>query len=143
MAEQDSAPLSAEEREELEALREEKARREREEQDRRDRAELEALRAEQRRVDDEILAERARGEAKGRAVAGSASRPVSEPVAPHGSRPRPAASEHDLTLGQRLVKTPDARDDDGVPGMAPAQKLVILVALVFVILGAIYVATRR
>ena len=46
-----NAPLSAEERAELEALRAEKARREEEELARRERAELEALRAERAAAD--------------------------------------------------------------------------------------------
>lgn len=137
MADQDSAPLSAEEREELEALREEKARREREERDRRDRAELAALRAEQKRVDDEILAERA---------ASSSSVPAARQARPGAASPstsrahRTAANE--LTLGQKMVMTPAAKDKDDVPGMAPAQKIIILVALIFVVLGVIYMINR-
>ena len=59
MADQTATPLTDEEREELEALRAEKARRFEEERARVEREELEALRAEQERVDAEILAERA------------------------------------------------------------------------------------
>lgn len=49
--------LTDDEREELEALRAEKARREEEERARAEREELEALRAEQAKVDAQILAE--------------------------------------------------------------------------------------
>lgn len=147
MADQDSAPLSAEEREELEALREEKARREREERDRRERAELEALRAEQKQVDDEILAERAASGGTRSASGGSHVTPNGvAPAVPHdanGAHHKPDHQHADsLTFGQKMVMTPEAKDEDDVPGMAPAQKIVILLALVFVILGVIYVVTR-
>ena len=51
MTDTEASPLSDDERAELEALRAEKTRREEEERTRQERAELEALRAEQQRAD--------------------------------------------------------------------------------------------
>ena len=59
MADSHMTTLTDDEREELEALRAEKARREEEERARAEREELDALRAEQAKVDALILAERA------------------------------------------------------------------------------------
>lgn len=151
MANEDEArPLSDEERDELEALRAEKARRDAEERARRDRAELEALRAEQRRVDDEILAERAASErvaARRQAAQAAQSAQSAAPrPAPSRSRARPVhASEPvtdpgDLTFGQKMVMTPQAEGPDEVPGMAPAQKIIIALAILAVIAGGAYIA---
>ena len=52
MTDTEASPLSDDERAELEALRAEKTRREEEERARQERAELEALRAEQQRTDE-------------------------------------------------------------------------------------------
>ena len=108
MADNDTAPLSDEERAELEALRAEKAAREQAERARRERAELEALRA-----------ERAASEE------GAAERPVVDPDNP--------------TFGQRMVMTPEGADEDGIPGMPPAQKLVIGLCLLLAVGGGIWV----
>ena len=130
MAETDTASaLTPEERDELEALREEKARREAEAAAAAERAELEALRAEQRRVDEEILAERA---------AQAAPAPAPEPAAPVA----PAAEPAPRTFGQKMVMAPEAADPDDIPGMAPAQKIIIALAAVAVIVLAVYIATQ-
>lgn len=119
MADTQSTPLTADERAELEALRAEKARREQEARDRAERAELEALRAE-------------------RAVPQDA-RPAA---------PRPAArATHDeepagpKTFGERMV-TSDAVDDDGLPTMPPAQKLILVICALAIIGFIVYTVSR-
>ena len=131
MADQTAMPLTDEEREELEALRAEKARRAEEERARVEREELEALRAEQERVDAEILAERAARKAP--AVKDASSRPAPQPA--------PTPSPKEKTFGERMV-TSSTVDDDGIPTMPVAQKIIIAVALVAVVAFIIYTATR-
>ena len=136
MADQTATPLTDEEREELEALRAEKARRVEEERARVEREELEALRAEQERVDAEILAERAaeeRAAGKAPAAKDASSRPAPQPA--HASSPK------EKTFGERMV-TSSTVDDDGIPTMPVAQKIIIAVALVAVVAFIIYTATR-
>lgn len=136
MADQTAMPLSDEEREELEALRAEKARRAEEERARVEREELEALRAEQERVDADILAERAaeeRAARKAPAAKDASSRPAPQPA--------PTPSPKEKTFGERMV-TSSTVDDDGIPTMPVAQKIIITVALVAVVAFIIYTATR-
>ena len=136
MADQTATPLTDEEREELEALRAEKARRAEEERARVEREELEALRAEQERVDAEILAERAaeeRAARKAPAAKDTSSRPAPQPA--------PTSSPKEKTFGERMV-TSNTVDDDGIPIMPVAQKIIIAVALVAVVAFIIYTATR-
>lgn len=129
MADHDTDPLSAEERAELEALRAEKAAREEAEKARRDRAELEALRAEK----------------------AAAARPATSPAkAPVAAKPtvsaskkapvaQPADTVHsDMSFAQRMVSSTEA-DDDDIPGMAPAQKLIIGICLLAVMGFALYI----
>ena len=130
MADQTAMPLTDEEREELEALRAETARRAEEERARVEREELEALRAEQERVDAEILAERA---AEAPAAKDASSRPAPQPA--------PTPSPKEKTFGERMV-TSSTVDDDGIPTMPVAQKIIIAVALVAVVAFIIYTATR-
>lgn len=136
MADQTAMPLTDEEREELGALRAEKARRAEEERARVEREELEALRAEQERVDAEILAERAaeeRAARKAPAAKDTSSRPAPQPA--------PTSSPKEKTFGERMV-TSNTVDDDGIPTMPVAQKIIIAVALVAVVAFIIYTATR-
>ena len=136
MADQTATPLTDEEREELAALRAEKARRAEEERARVEREELEALRAEQERVDAEILAERAaeeRAARKAPAAKDASSRPVPQPA--------PTPSPKEKTFGERMV-TSSTVDGDGIPTMPVAQKIIIAVALVAVVAFIIYTATR-
>lgn len=136
MADQTAMPLTDEEREELEALRAEKARRAEEERARVEREELETLRAEQERVDAEILAERAaeeRAARKAPAAKDTSSRPAPQPA--------PTSSPKEKTFGERMV-TSNTVDDDGIPTMPVAQKIIIAVALVAVVAFIIYTATR-
>ncbi len=121
MADQNSTPLTDEERAELEALRAEKAAREEAERARKERAELEALRAESKKAEQ----------------AESAPAPAPQPKR-QAPAPRPADHEP-RTFGQRMVMTPEETDDDGIPKMPPAQKIIILIVMVCFIGGGIYI----
>ena len=144
MADPTATPLSDEEREELEALRAEKARRDEEERARAEREELEALRAEQAEVDAQILAERAERERAARAAreptGGPADKaPAAEPRVP-ADRQAGRASEQ-KTFGERMV-TSGSVDDDGIPTMPAAQKIIIGVALIALVAFIVYTVTR-
>lgn len=133
MAELESQPLSAEERAELEELRAEKARREAQEEARREREELAALRA-----------ERARAEEAAAKVA-PAPVPAPEPAAakptPAATKPQPKKaprpktaepkpSRDEMTFAQRMVTSKEPTGENEIPGMAPAQKIIIVLALI-------------
>lgn len=121
MADQNSTPLTDEERAELEALRAEKAAREEAERARKERAELEALRAESKKAEQ----------------AESAPAPAPQPKR---QTPAPRPADHEpRTFGQRMVMTPEETDDDGIPKMPPAQKIIILIVMVCFIGGGIYI----
>ncbi len=123
MADQNSTPLTDEERAELEALRAEKAAREEAERARKERAELEALRAESKKAEQ----------------AESAPAPAPAPQ-PKRQAPAPRPADHEpRTFGQRMVMTPEETDDDGIPKMPPAQKIIILIVMVCFIGGGIYI----
>ena len=119
MADQDTAPLTDEERAELEALRAEKAAREEAERARRERAELEALRAE--------------------AKAAEQPAPAAKPAPRVDDRP-PVVDPDNLTFGQRMVMTPKTDDPDDIPGMPPAQKIIIAIVLLVAVGGGIWIA---
>lgn len=57
------------------------------------------------------------------------------------AHPAPAPELREKTFGERMV-TSDSVDDDGIPTMPVAQKIIIAVALVAVIAFVIYTATR-
>ena len=122
MAELESQPLSDEERAELEELRAEKASREEQEKARREREELAALRAERAKAEE--------------AAAKAASEPA--PAAPKpqpkkAARPKPVDSKpsrDEMTFAQRMVTSKEPVDEDDIPGMPPAQKLIIALALI-------------
>lgn len=122
MAELESQPLSAEERAELEELRAEKARREEQEKTRREREELAALRAERAKAEE--------------AAAKAASEPA--PAAPKPQpkkavRPKPVDSKpsrDEMTFAQRMVTSKEPTGENEIPGMAPAQKIIIVLALI-------------
>lgn len=120
MAEQDARPLTDEERAELEALRAEKARRER--------AELEALRAEEAAAVPPAPAPAPQP--------ASAARQAPAALAP--DKPVVAEDPAERTFGQRMVLS-DTEDEDGLPSMPPAQKIVIGVCLVLAVVVIIYV----
>ena len=122
MAELESQPLSDEERAELEELRAEKVRREEQEKARREREELAALRAERAKADE--------------AAAKAASEPA--PAAPKpqpkkAARPKsvePKPSRDEMTFAQRMVTSKEPTGENEIPGMAPAQKIIIVLALI-------------
>lgn len=130
MADTASTPLTEEERAELEALRAEKARREEEERIRVERAELEALRA-------ECMAASSPAPRESRPEGAPASRP-SRCTDKVEVRENPVGEK---TFGQRMV-TSDTVDGDGIPTMPAAQKIIIAVALIAFIAFAVYVVTR-
>ena len=115
MAELESQPLSAEERAELEELRAEKARREAQEEARREREELAALRAE-RAKDEEAAAKAA-------------------------ATPEPKPSREEMTFAQRMVTSKEPTGENEIPGMAPAQKIIIVLALIAFAVFMIYTIT--
>lgn len=129
MAELESQPLSAEERAELEELRAEKARREAQEEARREREELTALRAER---------EKAEGAAANVAPAPKPAAAKPAPTAPkpqpkRAARPKPVEpkpSRDEMTFAQRMVTSKEPAGENEIPGMAPAQKIIIVLALI-------------
>ena len=129
MAKLESQPLSAEERAELEELRAEKARREAQEEARREREELAALRA-----------ERAKAEEAAANVA-PAPKPAAAKPAPTAPKPQPKKaarpkpvepkpSRDEMTFAQRMVTSKEPAGENEIPGMAPAQKIIIVLALI-------------
>ena len=126
MAELDSQPLSDEERAELEELRAEKARREEQEKARREREELAALRAEHAKAEE--------------AAAKAASEPAPaepKPQPKKAARPKPVDSKpsrDEMTFAQRMVTSKEPTAEGEIPGMAPAQKIIIALALVAFVL---------
>lgn len=129
MAELESQPLSDEERAELEELRAEKARREAQEEARREREVLAALRAERAKAEEAT------------ASAASAPKPAAAKPAPaapkpqpkKAARPKPAEptpSREEMTFAQRMVTSKEPTAEGEIPGMAPAQKIIIALALV-------------
>ena len=119
MAELESQPLSAEERAELEELRAEKARREAQEEARREREELAALRAERAKAEE--------------AAAKPAPAPAPKPQPKKSARPKPAEpklSRDEMTFAQRMVTSKEPTGENEIPGMAPAQKIIIVLALI-------------
>lgn len=133
MAELESQPLSDEERAELEELRAEKARREAREEARREREELTALRAERAKAE-EVAANAASAPAP--APKPTAAKPA--PAAPKpqpkkAARPKsvePKPSRDEMTFAQRMVTSKEPTGENEIPGMAPAQKIIIVLALI-------------
>lgn len=136
MAELESQPLSDEERAELEELRAEKARREAREEARREREELAALRAERAKAEE--VASNAASERK----PAPAPKPAAAKPAPAAPKPQPKKaarlksvepkpSRDEMTFAQRMVtsKEPTTGENE-IPGMAPAQKIIIVLALI-------------
>lgn len=134
MAELESQPLSDEERAELEELRAEKARREAREEARREREELAALRAERAKAE----------EVASNAASASAPAPAPKPAAkpaPAAPKPQPKkaarpksvepkSSRDEMTFAQRMVTSKEPTGENEIPGMAPAQKIIIVLALI-------------
>ena len=146
MAELESQPLSAEERAELEELRAEKARREAQEEARREREELTALRAERAKA--EKAAANAASERKpAPAPKSAAAKPA--PAAPkpqpkravHSKPVEPKPSRDEMTFAQRMVTSKEPTGENEIPGMAPAQKIIIVLALIAFIVFMVYTIT--
>lgn len=146
MAELESQPLSAEERAELEELRAEKARREAQEEARREREELAALRAERARAEEAA--------AKGTAVPAPAPapKPAAAKPAPTAPKPQPKKAAHlkpvepkpsrdEMTFAQRMVTSKEPTGENEIPGMAPAQKIIIVLALLAFVIFMVYTIT--
>lgn len=135
MAELESQPLSDEERAELEELRAEKARREEQEKARREREELAALRAEREK------AEEAAAKVASEPAPAPASKPAAAMPAPTAPKPQPKKaarpksvepkpSRDEMTFAQRMVTSKEPTGENEIPGMAPAQKIIIVLALI-------------
>lgn len=135
MAELESQPLSAEQRAELEELRAEKARREAQEEARREREELTALRAEREK------AEEAAAKVASEPKPAPAPKPAAAKPAPAAPKPQPKKvarsksvepkpSRDEMTFAQRMVTSKEPTGENEIPGMAPAQKIIIVLALI-------------
>ncbi len=135
MAELESQPLSAEERAELEELRAEKARREAQEEARREREELASLRAERTKAE-EAAAKVASAPAPKPAPKPAAAKPAPaapKPLPKKAARPKsvePKSSRDEMTFAQRMVTSKEPTGENEIPGMAPAQKIIIVLALI-------------
>lgn len=140
MAELESQPLSDEERAELEELRAEKARREAQEEARREREELAALRAERAKAEEAA------------ANAAPAPKPAAANAAPAAPKPQPKRAAHpkpvepkpsrdEMTFAQRMVTSKEPTGENEIPGMAPAQKIIIVLALIAFIVFMVYTIT--
>ena len=146
MVELESQPLSAEERAELEELRAEKARREAQEEARREHEELAALRAEREKAEEAA--------AKGTAVPAPAPapKPAAAKPAPTAPKPQPKKAAHpkpvepkpsrdEMTFAQRMVTSKEPTGENEIPGMAPAQKIIIVLALLAFVIFMVYTIT--
>lgn len=133
MAELESQPLSDEERAELEELRAEKARREAQEEARREREELAALRAERAKAE-EVAANAASAPAPAPKPAAAKPAPAApKPQLKKAARPKsvePKPSRDEMTFAQRMVTSKEPTGENEIPGMAPAQKIIIVLALI-------------
>lgn len=130
MAELESQPLSAEERAELEELRAEKARREAQEEARREREELAALRAEREKTEEVAAAKPAPTAPKPQPKKAAPPKPVD---------PKPSRDE--MTFAQRMVTSKEPTGENEIPGMAPAQKIIIVLALLAFVIFMVYTIT--
>lgn len=129
MAELVSQPLSDEERAELEELRAEKARREAREEARREREELAALRAERAKAEEVALNAAPAPKPAAAKPAPAAPKPQPKKAArPKSVEPKPSRDE--MTFAQRMVTSKEPTGENEIPGMAPAQKIIIVLALI-------------
>ena len=146
MAELESQPLSDEERAELEELRAEKARREEQEKARREREELAALRAERAK------AEEAAAKVASEPEPAPAPKPAAAKPAPAAPKPQPKRAAHpkpvepkpsrdEMTFAPRMVTSKEPTGENEIPGMAPAQKIIIVLALIAFIVFMAYTIT--
>lgn len=146
MAELESQPLSAEERAELEELRAEKVRREAQEKARREREELSALRAERAKAE-EAAAKDATVPAPVPAPKPAAAKPAAAAPKPqpkkaaHPKPVEPKPSRDEMTFAQRMVTSKEPTAENEIPGMAPAQKIIIVLALIAFAVFMVYTIT--
>lgn len=129
MAELESQPLSAEERAELEELRAKKARREAQEEARREREELAALRAERAKAEEAA----AKGASEPKPAAAKPAPAAPKPQPKKTARPKfvdPKPSRDEMSFAQRMVTSKEPAGENEIPGMAPAQKIIIVLALI-------------
>lgn len=129
MAKLESQPLSDEERAELEELRAEKARREAQEEARREREELAALRAERAKAEEAAANAAPAPKPAAAKPAPSAPKPQPKKVA-HPKPAEPMPSRDEMTFAQRMVTSKEPTGENEIPGMAPAQKIIIVLALI-------------
>lgn len=137
MAELESQPLSDEERAELEELRAEKVRREAQEEARREREELAALRAERAKAEEAAAnaapAPKPAPKPTPKPAAAKPAPAAAKPQPKKAARPKPAEptpSRDEMTFAQRMVTSKEPTGENEIPGMAPAQKIIIVLALV-------------
>lgn len=129
MAKLESQPLSAEERAELEELRAEKVRREAQEEARREREELAALRAERAKAEEAVAKPAPAPKPAAAKPAPAAPKPQPKKAArPKPVEPKPSRDE--MTFAQRMVTSKEPTGENEIPGMAPAQKIIIVLALI-------------
>ncbi len=135
MADSQTTPLTDAERAELEELRALKAQREEEERARKERAELEALRAER------AAASKPEAPAAPKAVASAT--PAPAPAPQH--KEKPVVDPENLTFAQRMVLGDSAStsDEDDIPGMPPAQKIIVILAIACVIGFGIWMVLNK
>ncbi len=140
MADSNAAPLTDEERAELEELRAEKARREEEARARRERAELERLRAEKEQAEAPGGQKAPKPAATVRASAKAASKqkPKQKSKAARSAKTA-GADDAPKSFGVRMVTSAPTSEDE-IPGMPPAQKLIIILAVIAVVIFAGYIA---
>ena len=144
MAEFESQPLSAEERAELEELRAEKARREAQEEARREREELAALRAERAKAEEAAAKVASEPASAPKPAAAKPASTVPKPQPKKAARPKPAEpkpSRDEMTFAQRMVTSKEPTGENEIPGMAPAQKIIIVLALIAFIVFMGYTIT--
>ena len=133
MAELESQPLSAEERAELEELRAEKARREAQEEARREREELAALRAEREKAEEAAAKVASEPKPAPKPAAAKPAPAAPKPQPKKAARPKsvdPKPSRDEMSFAQRMVTSKEPAGENEIPGMAPAQKIIIVLALI-------------
>lgn len=142
MADSNAAPLTDEERAELEELRAEKTRREEAERARRERAELERLRADKEKAEAQQKQPAAKVSTKRAAEGESSAKATSKSKPrPEAARSAKASAKGDApqSFGVRMVTSAPTAEDE-IPGMPPAQKLIIILAVIAVVIFAGYIA---
>ncbi len=145
MADSQTTPLTDAERAELEELRALKAQREEEERARKERAELEALRAERAAASkpEALAAPKAVASATPAPAPALAATPTSATAPQH--KEKPVVDPENLTFAQRMVLGDSAStsDEDDIPGMPPAQKIIVILAIACVIGFGIWMVLNK